>query len=229
MKYLTSLVLAGAMSCAFLTGCGGENDAPRFDTKNENVDSVMAMQPRKKEREEITEPKSSPKITASPTKGATATDENKKSSPLEAFELHVARVQRELPTSFPITVHEETTMSGLVDLELSLDKENRKKLTYDVEATKSLVSPYIAYMTFPCEAHGSIFRKATSGSIMCRVSYAFQSDQWKLKSFEVEGISGIDFSPDETASIVKLEKEIACLALSRNLLHSKVVVSLAPQ
>lgn len=228
VKSLSSSVMAAIVLGAVMSGCREKTDAPDIERKSEPIDLTTKLE--KKEPEQIVVPTPLSKMPDTPKAGPTEKEENRKLTPLEAFEQHIARVQRELPKLFPITVHETTTMSGSVDLNLSMDEERQNKLAYDVRSTNSLVSPYNAYLTFSCSARGTVFRKTTSGSIMCRVTYAYQSDRWTFKSFEVEDIAGIDFSPDEFDRIIKLEKEIACLALSENLVHGKrLPLTLVPQ
>ena len=84
--------------------------------------------------------------------------------------------------------------------------------SFDVTETDSLVSPYLGTINYEVSYALTIDSKGetSSASAKCRESYAYQDDQWVLKSQEFVAIPEIDDSNWESYPAEKSLAAVAC-------------------
>jgi hypothetical protein len=82
--------------------------------------------------------------------------------------------------------------------------------SFDVTQTDSLVSPYLATINYDISYTITVKSKTEPDSAKCRESYAYQDNQWILKSQEFIGLLELDSSTWESYPAEKSVAAVAC-------------------
>ena len=119
-------------------------------------------------------------------------------TPLQLFEREIKHFESVLLPKFPIGV--QTKDVGALNINMSFDE--LRGISFDVETTKSLVSPYIGYLVIPIELSGDLDSSKVSGRLSLKVNYAFQEGQWRFKNVSRPDHTRIDLEYESTSEIV---------------------------
>lgn len=135
--------------------------------------------------------------------------EESATTPLPKFEAYVKRLSSSLPEVFPIILNSDTLGRPSLNNFALRWPDPSGSVSYDVQTTDSLVSPYVGLVTFNVGINGKYGKFDMNSVASYEARYAYQKDKWVYKGVRLKTLDYlIDYPDGYDEHLKQLERDL---------------------